>query len=148
MRLAFAQFFFGPGRWQAGTVLLVFGIPRDDSDCPKHAMNPGNEMQPPIGGIQADDTGTDLIQAHCPGQQRLCKRSIVGVSRGEQKEDRQARAATEKGMDPEATQKRARMVSGSMAKGRIGITTSPGQDGSTVNDEITRANESSSQRLW
>jgi hypothetical protein len=40
---AFAKFFFGPGWRQAGTVLLVFGIPRDDSDGTKHGMNPGNE---------------------------------------------------------------------------------------------------------
>jgi hypothetical protein len=48
---AFAKFFRGPGGWQAGTVLLVFGIPRDDSDGTKHAMNPGNETQTPIGGV-------------------------------------------------------------------------------------------------
>ena len=48
---AFAQFFRGPGWWQAGTVLLVLGIPRDDGDSPKHAMNPGNETQTPIGGV-------------------------------------------------------------------------------------------------
>jgi hypothetical protein len=48
---AFAQFFLGPGGRQAGTLLLVFGIPRDDSDSPKHAMNPSNEMQTPIGGV-------------------------------------------------------------------------------------------------
>ena len=48
---AFAKFFCGPGGWQAGTVLLVFRIPRDDRDSTQHAMNPGNETQAPIGGV-------------------------------------------------------------------------------------------------
>jgi hypothetical protein len=39
------------------------------------------------------------------------------------------------------------MVSGSMPEGRIGITPSPGQDGSTVNDEITGTDEPSPERL-
>jgi len=47
----FAKLFLGPGGRQAGTVLLVFGIPRDDSDSTKHAMNPGNEVQAPLGGV-------------------------------------------------------------------------------------------------
>jgi hypothetical protein len=47
----FAKFFLGPGGRQAGTVLLVFGIPRDDSDGTKHGMNPDNEAQAPIGII-------------------------------------------------------------------------------------------------
>jgi hypothetical protein len=63
---AFAKFFFGPGRWQTGAVLLIFGIPRDDSDGTKHGMNPGDEAQTPIGSVQADDTGTDLVEAHGP----------------------------------------------------------------------------------
>ena len=66
MRLAFAKFFLGPGWRQAGTVLLVFGIPRDDSDSTKHGMNPGNEAQAPIGSIQTDDTGADLVKAYGP----------------------------------------------------------------------------------
>jgi hypothetical protein len=39
------------------------------------------------------------------------------------------------------------MVSGSMAKGSIGITASPGQDGSAVNDEITCPDEPTSQSI-
>src|SRR5258708_28350176 len=41
-----------------------------------------------------------------------------------------------------AQQQRTGMVSGSMAKGGIGITASPGQDGSAINDEITSSDES------
>ena len=46
---AFAKFFLGPVRRQTGTVLLVFGIPRDDRYSTKYGMNPGNEAQTPIG---------------------------------------------------------------------------------------------------
>jgi hypothetical protein len=45
---SFTQFFSGPGWWQARTVLLVFGIPRNDSDSTEYSMNPGNETQAPI----------------------------------------------------------------------------------------------------
>ena len=38
-------------------------------------------------------------------------------------------------------------MGGSVPEGRIGITASPGQDGSTVNDEITGSDESSSDGL-
>jgi hypothetical protein len=48
---AFAKFFFGPGWMQAGTVFMVFGIPRDESYSTKHGMNPGNEAQAPIGSV-------------------------------------------------------------------------------------------------
>lgn len=43
-----AQFLFGPGWMQAGTILLTLGIPRNDSDGTKNGMNPGNETQTPI----------------------------------------------------------------------------------------------------
>src|SRR5437868_888422 len=144
---AFAKFFFGPGGRQAGTLLLVFGIPRDNRNGSKDAMNPGNEAQAPIGCVETDNTRTDPIQTHRPCQQLFCKRCIMSVSRREQKEERQARTATDEGMHTKASQQRTRMVSGRVSKGSIGITTSPGQDGSTINDEITRSNEASSERL-
>ena len=74
---AFAKLFFRPSRRQTGPVLLILGIPSHNGHGPKHPMNPGNEMQAPIGGIEADDTGTDLIQTHGPGQHPLGKRRIV-----------------------------------------------------------------------
>ena len=84
-----AEFFSGPGGRQTGAIFLVFGIPRDDdSDSTKHSMNPGNQTQAPIGGIQADDPGTDLIELFGPCQQGLCKRGIVGIGRRKQKEKR------------------------------------------------------------
>jgi len=61
---ALAEFFSAPSWWQARTVLLVFGIPRNNSNGPEHSMNPGYEAQAPIGCIQANNTGTDLIEVH------------------------------------------------------------------------------------
>jgi hypothetical protein len=45
-------------------------------------------------------------------------------------------------MHPEATQKRTRMVSRSVAEGRIRIKASPSQERSAVNDEITSSDQS------
>jgi hypothetical protein len=50
-------------------------------------------------------------------------------------------------MYPEASQERMRMVSRSVSEGGIRVTASPCQDGSTVNDEITSPNESSSDGM-
>ncbi len=44
--------------------LLAFGIPRNNSNGTQHGMNPGNEAQTPIGSIQTDDTGTDLVKTY------------------------------------------------------------------------------------
>jgi len=63
------------------------------------------------------------------------------VGRGDQEVERQAGAAAKQGMHAIATQERTGMVSGSMAQGRIGISSAPHQDGSTINDEITSANQ-------
>ena len=85
---SFAQFFSGPGWGQAGAVLAVLGIVGDDGHCPKHSMNPGNQTQAPIGRIQTDDPRTDLVELLGPGQQALCKGSIVWVGRRKQKQER------------------------------------------------------------
>src|SRR2546421_8286306 len=83
-----AQFFSGPCGRQAGAVLLVLGIPSDDGDCSKHAMNPGNQTQAPISRVQTDDARVDLIEAHGPCQQALCKWDIMSIGRRKQKEKR------------------------------------------------------------
>ena len=64
-----------------------------------------------------------------------------------EEEERQARTTTDEGVHSEASQQRKRMVGRSVPEGRVRITTSPGQDGSTINDEITCPNESSSESL-
>ena len=48
---AFAKFFFRPGGRQAGTLLMIFGISRDNRNNAKDGMNPGNEAQAPIGYV-------------------------------------------------------------------------------------------------
>jgi len=63
---ALPKFFSGPGWRQAGAVLLVFGIPRNDSDSTNGRMNPGDEAKTPIGCVQTDDTGTDLVEVYGP----------------------------------------------------------------------------------
>src|SRR5438270_11294413 len=45
-------------------------------------------------------------------------------------------------MYTEASQKRTRMVGGSVAESRIRIAASPSQDRGTINDEVTDPNES------
>ena len=53
----------------------------------------------------------------------------------------QAGAPTEQGMDAIAMQQRARMVCGSVTGGGIGIGSAPGQDGSTIDNQIARPNQ-------
>ena len=95
---ALAQFLFGPGRWQAGAVFLVLGVPGDDRDRVQRGMDPGDETQVPIGGVQSDDAQADLIEAHGPLKPRMSEGSIVDVGGGEQVEDEQPLAMTEQGM--------------------------------------------------
>jgi hypothetical protein len=63
---ALPKFFSGSGWRQAGAVLLVFWTPRNDSDSTKDRMNPGDEAKAPIGCVQTDDTGTDLVEVYGP----------------------------------------------------------------------------------
>src|SRR5436305_11559121 len=94
---AFAEFLFGPRRWQARAILLALGVPGNDSDGVQSSMDPADEAQAPIGGVQADDAWADGVEAHGPFQQRASKGSIMDVGRGEQVENGQAGAATEQG---------------------------------------------------
>src|SRR5437588_582336 len=95
---ALAQFLGCPGRRQAGAVLLPFGVPGDDRCGVQSAMDPGNELEAPIASIQADHARANRVETQRPLQQRASKRGIMEVGRGEQKEDGQARTATEQGM--------------------------------------------------
>ncbi len=95
---AFAQFLFGPSRWQAGAVLLTFGIPGDDRHGSKRTVDPGDETQPPIACIQADEVRANVVEGHGPRHERAGKGRIMDVGGRKQKEDRQARATTEQGM--------------------------------------------------
>jgi hypothetical protein len=70
-----------PGRRQAGTDLLPFGIPRNNGGSSQDAVNPGDEAQSPISGIQTDDARADLVETDGPYQHWLCKRSIMDKGR-------------------------------------------------------------------
>ena len=85
---ALAEFFFGPGGWQARAVLLPLGIPGNDGDRVQGDVNPGDESQAPIGGVQADDTRADGVEAHGPFEQRACEGGIMDIGGRKQKADR------------------------------------------------------------
>jgi hypothetical protein len=64
----------------------------------------------------------------------------------EQEQERQARAATEQGVNPVATQERARMVMGSMPDCRVWVAASPGKERRTIDDDIAPADETGMAR--
>src|SRR5215472_4884464 len=74
-------------------------VPGDDGNGMQCVMDPGDEAQARVGGIQTDDARTQSVEAHGPLKPRASEGGIMDIGRGEQKEDRQARAATEQGMD-------------------------------------------------
>ena len=136
-----AEFLFGPGGRQAGTVLLPLGIPGDDGCGVQGGVNPGDEAQAPIGRVQADETRTDGIDPHGPFQQGARKGSIMHVGAGEQKEERQALAATEQGMHAIAAQERAWMLSRGMTDRRIWVGPSPRQNGGAIDNQTACPNQ-------
>ena len=60
----------------------------------------------------------------------------MGIGRGDQELHGQAGAAAEQGMHAIAAQQWAGMVCGSVAGGGVGILSAPGQDGSTIDNQI------------
>jgi hypothetical protein len=68
MALRQAQFLLGPSRRQAGAVLLSFGVPGDDGGGMEGGMNPADEAQPPIDGIQADHARVKMVEMYGPLQ--------------------------------------------------------------------------------
>ncbi len=71
----------------------------------------------------------------------------MSIRRRKQKEERQARTATDEGMHPQASRSVDEDGERERAHRRIGVAASPSQDGSTVNDEITGSDEPSSDDL-
>jgi hypothetical protein len=71
-------------------LLAVLGVVGHNSHGTQHLMNPGDQTQPPISGIQTDDTRMNLVELLGPYQQLLCKRSIVKVGRRKEKEERES----------------------------------------------------------
>jgi hypothetical protein len=66
---------------------VAFGIPGDDRDSVEARMDPSNEAQAPIGGVQADDARAELVETHRPLKPRTRARGIMDVGGRKQKED-------------------------------------------------------------
>ena len=124
---------------QASAVLLSLGIPRNHCNGSQGSVDPVDELQAPIGSIQPDDAGMQVVEAHCQFEQGTGKEGIMGIGWPVQKVHGQAGAATEQRMHAIAPQERTRMVNRSVTQGSIGIGSAPPQDGSTINDQITGA---------
>src|SRR5215469_7852683 len=77
-----ALFGFGPGGRQTGAILLTFRVPGNDGGGVERLMDPGDEAQAPVGGVQADDMRVQVIQAHGPFEQRTGKGRIMNVGGG------------------------------------------------------------------
>src|SRR5260370_7800694 len=84
---AYSQFPFSPSGRQTGAVFLSFGIPRDNHHRTQDPVNPGDEMQAPIGSIQTDDARTNAIQMHRPRQQWLREGSIMDIGGRQEKKE-------------------------------------------------------------
>jgi hypothetical protein len=104
-------------------------------------MDPGDEAQAPVAGIQADDARAQAIEAHPQGQQRLGKGSVMDVGRREQEEQGEPGAATEQRMDPVAAQQWTGVMRWRMANGGVRIAVAPGEDRRAIQDEIAGADE-------
>jgi hypothetical protein len=86
----FAQFFPSPCGRQAGIFLAVFGVVGDNSDGTQHGMNPSDQTEAPIGGVKTDHSWADLIELLGFCQEALCKRSIMTICWGKQKQQRES----------------------------------------------------------
>ena len=70
----------------------------------------------------------------------------MDIGRRKEEKEKQAGATADEGMDPITTQEWAWMHSASsVAKGSIRVRTTPGQNGHTINDQITSTHESAAQ---
>ncbi len=139
---ALAQFFLGPGRWQAGAVLLAFGVPGDNGHGSQRGMDPADQLQSPIACIQPDNARADVVEAHGQFEQGAGKRAIMCMSWPDQEVYGQAGTATEQRMHAIATQERTRMVSGSVTHSGIGIGSTPRQDRGAIDDQIAGSDHS------
>jgi hypothetical protein len=94
-------------------------------------VDPGDELQAPIAGVEAHDAGMQVIQPDRPLLERTGKGSVMDVRRGEEEQEGQSRPATEQGMDAVAAQERAGVMVRSMAHGghpdRLGATPGSGR---------------------
>jgi hypothetical protein len=89
-------------------------------------MDPGDQLQPPIAGIQADDPRAQSEQADGELEQRAREGGVVDIGAREPEQQRQAGPAAQQRMQSIAQQEGAWMVGGRVADGGIGIGPAPG----------------------
>ena len=58
-----AQLLGSPSRREAVPLLLALGIPRNDRSGAQRGMDPGNQLEAPVGSVQPDDARTHREQA-------------------------------------------------------------------------------------
>jgi len=143
---ALAEILAGPGRWEAGAFPGTLGIPGDDGGGAEGGVDPGDESEAPVGGIEADDAGATIVERDDGGEQRLGERGIVSVRGSDAEEGGEARAPAEHGVDAEAAEQGRRVMRGRVPVGGIGIVRAPGENGGAVDDEVAQAHDALGDR--
>src|SRR5579885_2706686 len=99
-------------------------------------MDPGNQGQAPVGGVEADEARAQVIEGGRRGKQGLGKGGVVAIGGREAKEEGQARGAAEQGMDAVAMQETGAMVRGGGPVLGIAVAPPPGFDRGAINNEV------------
>jgi hypothetical protein len=76
-----AQLLGRPCGWEAVPPFLALGVPGDDRCGAHHRVNPGDQVEPPVRRIQADDAGLDGEQSESQFQQQAGEGSVMDVGR-------------------------------------------------------------------
>ena len=138
---ALAQLGFGPGGREAGEVFGSLGVEGDDAGGSQGGVDPLNQREPPIGGVEAHHARAQMIEGDSGREQRLGAGGVMAIGGGQAKEEGQAGAAAEQGMDTVAVQEGGGMMSGGVTMVGIGISAAPGHDRGAVDDQVARAHD-------
>src|SRR5260221_14571618 len=114
--------------------LLAVVVPRDYGSCVQRRMIPGQQLDVSKDGFQTHYAWAQGQEPDGEFEQGAREGGIVDVGRRESKQQRQAGATTEQGMQTVATQERTGMMGWGMADSRVGIGPPPGQDRRAVHD--------------
>jgi len=142
-----AQPVLGPGEREAGAVFGGLGIEGDDGGGADDGMDPCDKREPPIGGVEAHHAGAQGVEGDGGGEQGLGEGGVVAVGRGDAKEDGQAGAMAEQGVDAVAAQEGGGMMGGGVAVLGVGVGAAPGFDGGAVDDQVARAHDALADSL-
>src|SRR5258708_377871 len=80
--------------------LLPLRVPRDHGSCVQRRMNPGHQLEAPRAGVQTHYAWAQGQEPDGEFEQGAREGGIVDVGRRESKQQRQAGATTEQGMQP------------------------------------------------